>query len=258
MRWDVWDEVEPVLRARDIRPVLAVIPDNHDPSFDYQTHAPDFWDRVRGWQSAGWTIGLHGYQHDFVSDDRGICGTDSRSEFAGLPRAEQRRKLQAGMALFHEHGVTVDAFIAPNHSFDTTTVELVAEAGIPVINDGFSRLPHDDEHGTLWVPCQLNEHVEKRSGVWTIHYHTNYWQPGRLHSFNAELATMAGRITDLPSLRRIYGGRRRSGTDAAYSRYRLGRSRLRQWSAGMRSSPEPSLPRPDRSSAGSELGRASA
>ena len=98
MNWAMWREVEAIVRDADVRPILAVIPDNRDPSFRYGDPATDFWGRVRAWQASGWTIGLHGYQHLYVSDGRGVCGTDPRSEFAGVARGEQERKL---LSLIH-------------------------------------------------------------------------------------------------------------------------------------------------------------
>ena len=45
--------------------------------------ADDFWARVRGWQARGWAIGLHGYQHRYVTHDGGLVPLNQRSEFAG-------------------------------------------------------------------------------------------------------------------------------------------------------------------------------
>jgi hypothetical protein len=44
----MWREVEGVLDAHDVRPVVAVIPDNRDPKMMIDEPDRDFWKRVRG------------------------------------------------------------------------------------------------------------------------------------------------------------------------------------------------------------------
>lgn len=258
MNWRMWREVESVVRDHGIRPIVAVIPDNRDPSFNFEEPVDDFWSRVRAWQADGWTIGLHGYQHVYVSDQRGVCGTDPRSEFAGVAPAEQERKLRAGRDLFIDNGVAIDAWIAPNHSFDETTVGVVRRLGIEVINDGFDMWPHRDASGTFWVPCQLNEFVDRRTGVWTVHYHPNYWDRSRLAGFATDVARFADRITDLATIRAEYGDRVRSVNDAVYSSYRIARSRLKRGAPGYVAEPRPPEPALSVSSPGGSAQRAGA
>lgn len=237
MNWAMWREVEAIVRDAGIRPIIAVIPDNRDPSFRFETPDPGFWDRVRTWQADGWTIGLHGYQHLYVSDGRGVCGTDPRSEFAGVSRGEQERKLRAAIGVFEQNGVVVDAWIAPNHSFDQLTVDLVRELGIGMINDGFDMWPHRDLRGTFWVPCQLNDFVSRKNGVWTVHYHPNYWDDVRLAGFAADMARFGEQITDVATVTAEYGDRQRSSHDVVYSNYRIARSRLKRGAPGYASDP---------------------
>lgn len=238
MNWPIWEQVVEVLMRADARPLLAVIPDNRDSSFGYAPPAADFWARIREWQQMGWAIGLHGYQHLYVSDARGICGTDPRSEFAGVSRSEQYRKIHAGIDIFHEHGVEVDVWVAPNHSFDETTVELVAEAGIGVISDGFASMPYRDDHGLVWVPCQLNDIVWRRAGVWTAHYHPNYWTDERVRRFAQDVERISDQLTDLDEILAECGDRPRTWRDEVYSSYRIARSRVRHGSRGMSSDPD--------------------
>lgn len=228
MRWDHMDRIEQRLLELDIRPILGVIPQNEDRAFHYCPPNPDFWERIRAWQSAGWSIGMHGYQHLYVSNQRGVCGTDPRSEFAGVAPNEQRRKLLAALEVFETHGVAVDAWVAPNHSFDRVTIALLAEIGIDVISDGFNRRPHTDAAGILWAPCQLHRYVKRRSGVWTMHYHPNYWTDDELDSFLADLEHIAPLATDLATVKRIYADRAASPFDSLYTAYRVARSRLRR------------------------------
>ena len=63
MNWRIWRLLERDLFGLNIKPMMAVIPDNRDR--ELMVNAPgvgDFWNSVRSWQEHGWTIGLHGYQ----------------------------------------------------------------------------------------------------------------------------------------------------------------------------------------------------
>jgi predicted deacetylase len=173
MDWRVWNKIEPVLVALDIRPILAVVPDNRDPILVIDRAVDDFWEKVRQWQARKWTIALHGYQHRYVNNNGGILKLAEKSEFAGLSSAEQEAKLRAGLAKFAEQGVRADAWVAPSHSFDKTTVQLLPQVGIRVISDGFSRLPFESKEGVMWVPQQLWWFRPRKQGVWTVCLHSN-------------------------------------------------------------------------------------
>src|SRR5262245_40457250 len=94
MNWSIWSEIEAILIEYGIRQILAVVPDNQDPVLQVDSPANDFWKHVRHWQNRGWTIGLHGYQHRYVSSHPGIVTLRKKSEFAGLPVVEQEEKLR--------------------------------------------------------------------------------------------------------------------------------------------------------------------
>ena len=66
MRWDIWSQIEPALIDSDVKPILAVVPDNRDPVLAPAPAVRDFWGHVRRWQDLGWTIALHGYQHLYM------------------------------------------------------------------------------------------------------------------------------------------------------------------------------------------------
>src|SRR2546423_272162 len=100
MDWGLWEPIDAALIHADLAPILAVVPDNQDPTLRIERANPLFWDRVRSWQRRGWTIGLHGFQHLYVSNDAGLVGRRAKSEFAGLPLEEQRSKLDRAVAVF--------------------------------------------------------------------------------------------------------------------------------------------------------------
>src|SRR5262252_3697380 len=79
MNWQVWSEIEAALLDQDLKPILAVVPDNQDPVLKVDPPVEDFWERVRTWQARGWTIALHGYQHRYVTHSPGIVTPIKRS-----------------------------------------------------------------------------------------------------------------------------------------------------------------------------------
>jgi peptidoglycan/xylan/chitin deacetylase (PgdA/CDA1 family) len=195
MNWQVWREIEKICADSDVRPMLAVVPSNEDPTLDVGPKEPRFWDEVRGWQARGWAIGLHGYQHRYVTRDKGLIGINERSEFAGLPAAEQADKLRRAVEIFRAERVRPDVWIAPGHSFDAATVQGLRDLGVDAISDGFFLSAHRDERGMLWVPQQLWSFRYRPLGLWTVCYHHNDWSAGDLKRFAADVAAYRARIT---------------------------------------------------------------
>ena len=212
MDWSTWNAVEEILVAQGVKPILAVVPDNQDPTLMVDPPASDFWERVRGWQARGWAIGLHGYQHLAVNSESGILGFPSKSEFAGLPYEEQLRKLKLGMAIFAREGVRPDAWIAPSHSFDLVTVAALRELGIRTISDGMAFGPYQDNRGTVWIPQQYAMMRPMPWGVWTFCYHLGPLSGRGMTRFRKRLEQLGPRMISLGEARAL-GGRRLSPLD---------------------------------------------
>jgi predicted deacetylase len=204
MNWNVWPALESLLLYLNVRPLLAVVPDNRDVRLRIAPPHADFWEKVRTWQSLGWAIGVHGYQHRFVTDKRGLFGWNQRSEFAGLSRAEQDDKIGRALAIFRREGVRPDAWVAPNHSFDLTTVEVLNASGIRTISDGSAMYPFVDATGMLWIPQQLWRLRARPFGVWTVCQHPNNWGQAELSAFSERASRFAHRITDVETIRAAY------------------------------------------------------
>ena len=194
MNWRTWREIEKILVDADVRPLLAVVPANQDATLDVGPCEPRFWDFVRQWQARGWTIGLHGYQHRYVTREAGLIGINARSEFAGLPAVEQADKLHRAVAIFRDEKVRPEVWIAPGHSFDAATVVALREVGLAAISDGFFLDAHRDSRGTLWVPQQLWSFRYRPFGLWTVCYHHNTWSASDLKRFAADVALYRSRI----------------------------------------------------------------
>jgi len=216
MNWAAWSRIETVLDRHGVAPILAVVPDNRDPKLMVDNSRADFWARVRGWQTKGWTIALHGFQHLYETQNGGLMKINRYSEFAGLERSVQRHKLEAALAICQSQGVRPDCWVAPGHAFDATTVELLCELGIRVVSDGFHLFPVQ-RLGALWVPQQLWRFRPMPFGVWTVCYHHNGFNDAELRRFENDIATYAARISSLSALQQQGTARPYGWSDAVFS-----------------------------------------
>jgi predicted deacetylase len=215
MNWTVWERVENILQRFQVQPILAVVPDNRDPKLMVEAAVSDFWDRVRQWQSRGWTIGWHGFQHRYETVSGGLIGIHAGSEFAELDVNLQREKLAAASRIFREQGVSPSVWVAPGHSFDAVTVGLLPEFGIRVISDGFFWRPVS-HRGCIWIPQQLWRFRSMPRGTWTVCCHVNSWGDAELGAFERGLQRHASSIVGLES---VAGGEipRQTWVDSAFS-----------------------------------------
>jgi predicted deacetylase len=215
MNWPVWNSIEALLQRFDIRPILAVIPDSRDPKLSFQPPDPHFWEKVRSWQSRNYAIAVHGYQHLYVNQNPGMLRLKRASEFAGLSFETQEDLLKRALMVFAEKGVRADVWVAPSHSFDETTVAVLAKQGIRIISDGLWPWPFTDHRGITWIPTQLPWFEEKSYGVWTVCCHHNSWTAKEVRTLAEQLETFASRVTDVPTVVRDFGGRRLTFRDRA-------------------------------------------
>jgi hypothetical protein len=158
---------------------------------------------------------MHGWQHRFVSTDSGILRVNRYSEFAGLPRAEQQLKVRSGREVFDRKGIASSVWIAPAHSFDAVTLDLLPEHGFRYISDGFHLLPHVDKFGLTWIPQQLWSFRSRPFGVWTICFHINSWSARHIEAFEGSVKLYRNWISDFETIVNRYGRREHSVIDSA-------------------------------------------
>jgi predicted deacetylase len=216
--WEIWQKLEAIMIEEDVRPIIAVIPDNQDPTLHEAEADQHFWDRVRRWQARGWTIGLHGYQHRYVSKEAGIIGLNGFSEFAGLPLSEQHEKLRRGLEIFKREGVRADVWVAPAHSFDASTIDALMSLGVKTISDGMSLYPHRDSNGVFWVPQQLWRFRTAPFGVWTVCIHPKDELYTNSELFRRCIREYKESLTSLPAITAAYAQRRHGLTDDVFAK----------------------------------------
>ena len=222
MNWTIWTEIDEILTEEGIKPILAAIPDNRNSVLFIEKEKQDFWDYIREKQKQGWSIGLHGYQHVYITKCSGILGLNPFSEFAGLPEEEQEAKILSAIEIFRANGVKPELWIAPAHSFDEVTINVLKRHGVTIISDGFSLYPYVDD-GVFWVPQQLWGFPRRRMlfGVYTVLFHHNSWTREDLLTFKKNVKRYRRRITDLKTVISLYSSRKKSLIDNFYEKFNI-------------------------------------
>lgn len=200
MRWDIWSEIETTLSKYAIRPLVAIVPENRDPVLEREKPKKDFWICARRWQDKGWSVGLHGYQHRYVSRENGFYGRIGQSEFAGLTEDEQEAKLLKAMKILNNEGINPLAWVAPANSFDRGTLAGLKKIGLKIISDGFFLGPRVDSEGFTWIPQQLGKPRIMPFGFWTIALHHNSWTAKDLAAFKAFINSHHRQVVGLDSI----------------------------------------------------------
>lgn len=178
MDWGRFNRMKATLDRFNVKPIIAVVPDNQDPELMKDPANPEFWPMMQSLHKQGWTIAMHGYEHRYVTCDAGIMNLHPRSEFAGLPYEVQLEKIRKGKKIFEQHHLPTHVFIAPAHSFDELTCKALKEEGFTTISDGVSAFPFYRE-GLLWVPQIAWRPRAFWRGVITFCFHTDSYSDKR-------------------------------------------------------------------------------
>lgn len=214
-----WDVVEKKLDAFNIKPIVAVIPNNQDEKLKIETFDTTFWDKVRSWQEKGWHIALHGYNHKYIqSPKKALVPINTYSEFSGLPYKEQLHKIQQGLEIFKRESIKTKIWVAPAHTFDKNTLRALKETGnISIISDGIAFYPYF-LHGYVWLPQQTWDFSPPQNGVWTVCIHPNTESDKKLEEMQMFLSSHADQcIPDIQDIVRKFRNRKKSILDHIYT-----------------------------------------
>lgn len=169
-----WDAIEAILNENLIKPIVAVIPNNLDPSMEISSKDENFWEKVRRWQSNGWAIAVHGETHAMQTTCEDlIFPYYLRSEFAGLSREDKKAKIKRAYDTFIINGVKPDLWVSPAHCIDEETVTIIkSQTPINCFSDGIAFESYS-AFGVSWIPQQLWTYKWRPFGLWTICLHPN-------------------------------------------------------------------------------------
>jgi hypothetical protein len=169
-----WLRIEKIFDIYNIKPLIAVIPNNEDDAQKINPPNINFWSWLHTLEKKGWEIGLHGNDHVYVTQEGGINPIHKRSEFAGLALELQKTKIKEGLKKLHSKGFYPRIFVAPSHTFDENTLlALKGESNIRIISDTMALKPYRYKD-FIFIPQQFGA-VRKITipGIYTFCYHPN-------------------------------------------------------------------------------------
>ncbi len=178
MNWSLFNWALDRLKEKNVTALLGVIPTNQDPDLNIEQASADFWDRMKELEREGFALAMHGYKHVFDSNCRGTTNRGYKSEFAGHPYEVQYDKIKKGKEILESHGIYVDTFFAPAHSYDNNTLKALAANGFKYLSDGKSCRPYI-KYGLKCLPCRsygIPRNVSRRYDVAVIHTHEWAWE----------------------------------------------------------------------------------
>ena len=193
MAWSKFAPFVALAQELDIPYLIGVVPDCRDPALRVEPHRADFWDFVRERVVRGWTVAQHGHTHHYVTAERGLLGIGKKSEFAGLPFAEQKEMLATGKNILVREGVWQPVFMAPSHSFDANTLKALDDLGFESLTDGYGFYPYKIK-GLMAVPQLFSKPIGFGFGVETVCLHVNTLSVAQIDRQVAALRARRGSI----------------------------------------------------------------
>ena len=85
---------------------------------------------LRALKDDGWVIALHGFNHLYTTDKKGLFPLNNFSEFAGVEYFTQLNMIKKGLERLKEWGIETDIFMAPGHTYDMNTLKALLASGI--------------------------------------------------------------------------------------------------------------------------------
>ncbi|MFA5349136.1 MAG: DUF2334 domain-containing protein [Candidatus Paceibacterota bacterium] len=199
MDWEKFNKLCATFDKFQVKPLLAVIPDNKADDLNKDDSNFTFWKIIRNLYDKQWTIAMHGYQHAYVTNQAGILKINPYSEFAGLLYDVQLQKIKKGKDILNEKNIETDIFVAPAHSFDRTTIKALKDSGFHYISDGFSLLPFK-KYGIIWLPQIFGRIRSFPIGTVTFCIHVNTVSNADLKKLNDFIEKERRRIINFPEL----------------------------------------------------------
>lgn len=210
-----WGWFAELIARYELKPILAVVPENRDPELVRDEPDAGFWHTMRRMEGAGAATGLHGLRHRCQARGRSLVPMHGLSEFAGVAYAVQREWIGAGLQILRSHWLEPRVWVAPRHGFDAMTCRALRESGLEVVSDGWARRPFR-RHGLTWIPQQLWGPVEKADGIWTICVHPNTASEKDVEGLRRFLDCHATRFTSVSQVLRDWMAKERTLRDRCF------------------------------------------
>lgn len=176
MDWIQWQRAVEILNKYKVKPLLGIVPECKDPILHINPTRVDFWEYIKTLEKQGWTLAMHGYQHNYDKVSKGLITPRGNTEFAGHPYSVQYEKIKHGKAILESHGIFTDIFFAPSHSYDDNTLKALSANGFKYISDGKTTKPIL-RYGIICLPCRSSGMPKIKTGskYYTAVFHAHEW-----------------------------------------------------------------------------------
>ena len=136
--------------------LLCVIPFCKDMNLMQNNDLGDFfWNTMRFCQNQNAVIGLHGFNHKLIKNNRKqIFPLSNKTEFCGFSVNNQLEMIDKGKKFLESKGLYVRFFAAPAHSMDLNTISVLRKLNIDVVSDGFFS-SCTLWKGIKWIPLKI-------------------------------------------------------------------------------------------------------
>jgi predicted deacetylase len=174
MNWRLMDKSEQLFDRYNIKPILGIIPNNQDKELKSYPKKENFWKIVKKWQSKGWEISMHGYNHLYHNETghKDYFRYGGKSEFFGETLIDQKNKIQKGLEIFKQNKIKIRSFFAPNHTYDLNTFKALKSSGIHQVIDGYGLKPYLNNE-IIFVPQLFYKIFFMPFGLQTTQVHLN-------------------------------------------------------------------------------------
>ena len=199
MAWSKFSAVKNRLEVLGIKSILGVVPECQDSKLDTGERATDFFGQVRKWNEYGDAIAQHGTFHVYDKNCAGLLGINPRSEFAGHDSETQFERIKYGKEILVREGVWQPWFMAPAHSFDENTVDVLKKLGFKAITDGYGFYPYSFR-SLIMVPQLTSFPINVGFGYSTICLHINSMEQRDIEILMEFVENNAERFVDFKSL----------------------------------------------------------
>jgi len=172
MNWQKFEKLIKIFDNYNIKPLIAVIPNNQDEILEKDLPNSNFWQEIKKLINNGYVLGMHGYQHRYVTKSGGMLNLHQESEFSNLSYIIQLEKIKKGKEIIERNKIKTNIFIAPGHSFDKNTLRALKIMEFKYISDGIALWPFQ-KHELIWVPQVSGRILKFPFGIITFCLHTN-------------------------------------------------------------------------------------
>lgn len=151
MNWEKFKKIKSILKKYKIKSILGVIPKCEDKEVSKFPENKNYISDLQRMKLEGDLIAQHGFTHITDSKNKGLFGNKKKSEFAGLDYQTQYERIKKGKNILIENQIWQPIFMAPHHTFDNITLEILKNLDFKLVTDGFGRYPYELK-GLLLIP----------------------------------------------------------------------------------------------------------